>query len=61
MNNMNALLSSKSAAKSTEDVTLDYVERVLQIRALHDMESTFALHQESKATASQMQNDLFAV
>lgn len=60
LNNMKALLTSKSAAKSAQDVTLDYIERVLQIRSLHQMELTATLHAESKVSANEKTNDLFA-
>lgn len=61
INHIPQLLSSKSQAKTAADCfDLNYLETVLKVRAAHHLETTYNLLNESKASNSVKQNELFA-
>lgn len=61
INKIPELLSSKSQAKTIEDVlNLDYLEHVLKVRSAFHLETTYNMLGESKASKQEKTNDLFA-
>lgn len=61
LNNLKELQSSKSTAKTVEDVCdFVFLEKMLQVRSAFHLDQTWTSMQESKASSAEKTNELFA-